>query len=121
MFGGRGGQGRIKLSKLQDSYAAALAPLGIERGVKGSKATHTKVKEYYQAVNSEPLTAIWSNNQLAPTPFESAKTYVARIQSDEHFQAINHQLADRSNLAERLERAEQRARACFQTRCILKK
>jgi hypothetical protein len=110
MFGGRGGQGRIKLSKLQDSYAAALAPLGIERGVKGSKATHTKVKEYYQAVNSEPLTAVITNNQLAPTPFESASSYVTRIQSDEHFQAINHQLADRAFMQERLERAEQRAR-----------
>ncbi|MGJ5630545.1 DUF3991 domain-containing protein [Nostoc sp. CALU 1950] len=111
MFGGRGGQGRIKLSKLQDSYAAALAPLGIERGVKGSKATHTKVKEYYQAVNSEPLTAVITNNQLAPTPFESASSYVTRIQSDDQFQAINHQLADRKFLIERLERAEQRARA----------
>ncbi|MHC0068242.1 MobV family relaxase [Nostoc sp. UIC 10890] len=111
MFGGRGGQGRIKLSKLQDSYAAALAPLGIERGVKGSKATHTKVKEYYQAVNSEPLTAVITNNQLAPTPFESARSYVDRIQSDEQFQAINHQLADRAFMQERLERAEQRARA----------
>ncbi|BBD70872.1 hypothetical protein NIES4072_72850 [Nostoc commune NIES-4072] len=77
----------------------------------GSKATHTKVKEYYQAVNSEPLTAVITNNHLAPTPFESARNYVARIQSDEHFQAINHQLADRSFMAERLERAEQRARA----------
>ncbi|MHC5861563.1 MobV family relaxase, partial [Nostoc sp.] len=111
MFGGRGGQGRIKLSKLQDSYAAALAPLGIERGVKGSKATHTKVKEYYQAVNSEPLTAVITNNQLAPTPFESASSYVTRIQSDDQFQAINHQLADRAFMQERLERAEQRARA----------
>ncbi|OYE02426.1 MobV family relaxase [Nostoc sp. 'Peltigera membranacea cyanobiont' 232] len=111
MFGGRGGQGRIKLSKLQDSYAAALAPLGIERGVKGSKATHTKVKEYYQAVNSEPLTAVITNNQLAPTPFESASSYVTRIQSDDQFQAINHQLADRKFMEQRLERAEQRARA----------
>lgn len=111
MFGGRGGQGRIKLSKLQDSYAAALAPLGIERGVKGSKATHTKVKEYYQAVNSEPLTAVITNNQLAPTNFESASSYVARIQSDDQFQAINHQLADRAFMQERLESAEQRARA----------
>ncbi|MFS0518854.1 MobV family relaxase [Nostoc sp. UIC 10607] len=111
MFGGRGGQGRIKLSKLQDSYAAALAPLGIERGVKGSKATHTKVKEYYQAVNSEPLTAVITNNQLAPTPFESASSYVTRIQSDDQFQAINHQLADRAFMQERLSRAEQRARA----------
>ncbi|QFS52996.1 MobV family relaxase [Nostoc sphaeroides] len=111
MFGGRGGQGRIKLSKLQDSYAAALAPLGIERGVKGSKATHTKVKEYYQAVNSEPLTAVITNNQLAPTPFESASSYVTRIQSDDQFLCINHQLADRAFMQERLSRAEQRARA----------
>ncbi|MHC5712392.1 MAG: MobV family relaxase [Nostoc sp.] len=121
MFGGRGGQGRIKLSKLQDSYATALAPLGIERGVKGSKATHTKVKEYYQAVNSEPLTAVITNNQLAPTPFESARSYVARIQSDDQFQAINHQLADRSFMAERLERAEQRARASEKERQQLEK
>ncbi|MHC5717681.1 MAG: MobV family relaxase, partial [Nostoc sp.] len=121
MFGGRGGQGRIKLSKLQDSYAQALAPLGIQRGVKGSKATHTKVKEYYQAVNSEPLTAVLGNNQLAPTPFESARSYVARIQSDDQFQAINHQLADRSFMAERLERAEQRARDSEKERQQLEK
>ncbi|MBD2450535.1 plasmid recombination protein [Nostoc sp. FACHB-152] len=121
MFGGRGGQGRIKLSKLQDSYAAALAPLGIERGVKGSKATHTKVKEYYQAVNSEPLTAVLGNNQLAPTPFESASSYVARIQSDDQFQAINHQLADRKFMQQRLERAEQRARASEKERQQLEK
>ncbi|MBW4455289.1 MAG: plasmid recombination protein [Nostoc indistinguendum CM1-VF10] len=111
MFGGRGGQGRIKLSKLQDSYAAALAPLGIERGVKGSKATHTKVKEYYQAVNSEPLTAVWSNKKLEPEPFESATNYVARIQNDHQFHVLNHQLADRAFMQERLESAEQRARA----------
>jgi hypothetical protein len=121
MFGGRGGQGRIKLSKLQDSYAAALAPLGIERGVKGSKATHTKVKEYYQAVNSEPLTAVITNNQLAPTPFESARSYVARIQSDDQFQAINHQLADRKFMEQRLERAEQRARDSEKERQQLEK
>ncbi|MBD2534097.1 plasmid recombination protein [Nostoc flagelliforme FACHB-838] len=111
MFGGNGRAASIKLSKLQDSYAAALAPLGIERGVKGSKATHTKVKEYYQAVNSEPLTAVWSNKKLAPQPLESATNYVARIQNDHQFHAINHQLADRAFMQERLESAEQRARA----------
>jgi hypothetical protein len=37
MFGGNGNEGKIKLSRLQDSYASALAHLGIERGVKGSK------------------------------------------------------------------------------------
>ncbi len=121
MFGGNGRTANIKLSKLQDSYAAAVAPLGIERGVKGSQATHTKVKEYYQAVNSEPFTAIWSNNQLAPTPFESARTYIARIQSHEDFQAINHQLADRKFMVQRLERAEQRAIASEKQRQQLEK
>jgi hypothetical protein len=121
MFGGNGRAASIKLSKLQDSYAAALAPLGIERGVKGSKATHTKVKEYYQAVNSEPLTAVWENQQLAPMPLESARNYVTRIQSDEQFQAINHQLADRKFLQERLERAEQRARNSEKERQQLEK
>ncbi|MFN6496202.1 MAG: MobV family relaxase [Nostoc sp. DedQUE01] len=109
MFGGDGRVGSIKLSKLQDSYAATLAPLGIERGVKGSKATHTKIKEYYQAVNSEPLSNVWSNKKLAPQPLESATNYVARIQNDDQFQILNHQLADRAFMQERLERAEQRA------------
>ncbi|MBD2458297.1 plasmid recombination protein [Nostoc sp. FACHB-87] len=121
MFGGRGGQGRIKLSKLQDSYAEALAPLGLERGVKGSKATHTKVKEYYQAVNSEPLSNVWSNQQLAPLPLESARAYIARIQDNEHFQAINHQLADRKFMQERLRSAEQRARNSEKERQRLEK
>jgi hypothetical protein len=111
MFGGNGRAASIKLSKLQDSYAAALAPLGIERGVKGSKATHIKVKEYYQAVNSEPLNNVWSNKKLEPEPFESATNYVARIQNDHQFHVLNHQLADRAFMQERLERAEQRARA----------
>ena len=46
--------GREKLSKFQDSYAEALAPLGLERGIKGSRAKHTSVKQYYAAVNKEP-------------------------------------------------------------------
>lgn len=46
--------GREKLSKFQDSFALAMAPLGLERGIKGSRATHTEVKEYYAAVTTEP-------------------------------------------------------------------
>ncbi|MDJ0648101.1 MAG: MobV family relaxase [Xenococcaceae cyanobacterium MO_188.B19] len=46
--------GREKLSKFQDSYAQAMSPLGLERGIKGSRAKHTKVKQYYAAVNKEP-------------------------------------------------------------------
>ncbi len=46
--------GRQKLSQFQDSYARAMSPLGLERGIKGSQAQHTKVKQYYAAVNSSP-------------------------------------------------------------------
>ncbi|MCC3623573.1 MobV family relaxase [Microcoleus sp. PH2017_36_ELK_O_B] len=48
-FGGT----RSSLSKLQDSYAAAVADLGIERGIKFSPARHQKIRQYYTAVNSQ--------------------------------------------------------------------
>ena len=46
--------GRQKLSQFQDSYANALEPLGLERGIKGSRARHTTVKQYYAAVTKTP-------------------------------------------------------------------
>lgn len=46
--------GREKLSQFQDSYANALSPLGLERGIKGSRAKHTKIQHYYAAVNKSP-------------------------------------------------------------------
>lgn len=45
---------RTKLSQFQDSYAKALEPLGIQRGIRGSRATHTAIQEYYAAVMQEP-------------------------------------------------------------------
>jgi hypothetical protein len=107
MFGGDGRQASIKLSKLQDSYAAALAPLGIERGVKGSQATHTKVKEYYEAVNKEPLTL--ELERLAPKQGETAQQLFERIKADPTIQTINHQLADRTRIIELEKRASRNA------------
>lgn len=46
--------GRQKLSQFQDSYANAMSPLGLERGIKGSRAKHTKIQHYYAAVNHSP-------------------------------------------------------------------
>lgn len=117
MFGGDGRQASIKLSKFQDSYAQALAPLGIERGVKGSKATHTKVKEYYQAVNSEPLTL--ELDRLAPKQGETAQQLFKRIKSDPTIQTINHQLADHRRIIELEKRASQKANASEKLRSEL--
>lgn len=107
MFGGDGRSASIKLSQLQDSYAEALAPLGISRGVKGSKASYTKVREYYQAVNSEPLSL--ELDRFAPQPKETARQLFERIKADPAIGAINHQLADRSRIIEQERRASQKA------------
>ena len=42
---------RKNMIALQDSYGVAMEPLGIERGIKGSKAKHTDVDKYYTVVN----------------------------------------------------------------------
>ncbi|MEC4811824.1 MAG: MobV family relaxase [Scytonema sp. PMC 1069.18] len=109
MFGGNGNEGKQKLSKLQDSYALALAHLGIERGVKGSKATHTKVKEYYTAVNSNPL--LMELDRLAPQPGETAQQLFFRIKADPQIQTINHQLADRQRALSAEKQAKKTAQA----------
>jgi hypothetical protein len=60
--------GREKLSQFQDSYAAAMKPLGLERGIKRSRATHTEIKKYYGAVAKEPdlgLTPAEMHHQIA--------------------------------------------------------
>ena len=41
-------------SELQDDFALAMKPLGLERGIKGSRASHTSVRKYYTAVNQSP-------------------------------------------------------------------
>ena len=38
---------------MQDSYAAALSHLGLERGIKGSKARHQTVKSWYSEANKD--------------------------------------------------------------------
>ena len=40
-------------SEMQDRFAEAVSELGLRRGIKGSKAKHTKVKEYYAAMEAE--------------------------------------------------------------------
>lgn len=102
MFGSR-----QKLSQLQDSFAGAVSHLGISRGVKGSKATHTKVKEYYSAVNSAPLSL--ELDRLTPRKFETASQLHQRIKEDSTITSINHQLADRQRIVEQLRRHEEQA------------
>ena len=43
--------GRDKLSKLQDEYHNAVADLGLQRGIRGSKAHHRTIAQYYTGLN----------------------------------------------------------------------
>ena len=38
---------RSKMQRDQSTFAAAVADLGLERGIEGSKASHVTIKEYY--------------------------------------------------------------------------
>jgi hypothetical protein len=44
------------MQQLQEDYAQKMAYFGLERGIKGSKAKHTDVQEYYASLN-DPLRA----------------------------------------------------------------
>lgn len=45
--------GPVKLSEYQDRYSEAMEDLGLQRGLKYSKATHTQIRVYYNLVNKE--------------------------------------------------------------------
>jgi hypothetical protein len=58
--------GRAKLSALQDSFAGACWSLGLERGIRGSRAQHVRVKEFYAAVNASETPAVEVEVQPPP-------------------------------------------------------
>jgi hypothetical protein len=86
---------RAKLSQFQDSYARALEPLGLSRGIRGSRATYTQVKEYYAAVTQSPDLTL-------------------------DIAAIHHQLADRQRVLKQRDDLERTARALEQENAVLR-
>lgn len=46
--------GREKMQKMQDSYAEKMDEYNLERGIRGSRAKHTTIREYYARIN-KPL------------------------------------------------------------------
>lgn len=93
--------GREKLRELQDRYAAAMAPLGLERGREGSRATHQTVKQFYAAIEREPALKV-SLDRIPDPPAlmvtrEQKKAYKKAVlkafneQIAEPLQVLNHQ------------------------------
>lgn len=71
--------GPAKLRKLHTEYAQACAHLGLKRGLEGSKATHTKIGQYYDLVNSMNVDEV----PAIPTPPAFGREAWAEKQTDE--------------------------------------
>jgi Plasmid recombination enzyme len=87
---------REKLRQFQDSYAQALESLGVKRGIRGSRATHTAIQDYYAAVMQEPDQTL-------------------------DVETIRSQLSDRSRALKERNELEQTARALEQENATLQR
>lgn len=59
------------LSNLQSRYANAMAPLGLDRGIKGSQAKHQTIRTYYAKLNAAASTAsqeLVKLGEISPPP-----------------------------------------------------
>jgi hypothetical protein len=58
-------QGRDTFVAMQDRHAEAMAPLGLERGIRGSRATHTAIRSWYAQLQA-PLPEMPSPEVATP-------------------------------------------------------
>lgn len=64
--------GPAKLKKMQSDFAEKVGkPVGLQRGVEGSKADHTSIKKYYAELNRKP--------ELLPPPKPPAPSMLDRV------------------------------------------
>jgi len=77
------GGSRHTLSQMQTDFAVEVKELGLERGIQGSKAKHTSIKEYYEKLNNyenEPGIEKGLTYEIPePDFFESKNAYGERV------------------------------------------
>ena len=77
------GGSRYTLSQMQTDFAVEVKDLGLDRGVQGSKAKHTSIKEYYEKLNNyenEPGIEKGLTYEVPePEFFESKNAYGERV------------------------------------------
>ncbi len=74
--------GKAKLQKLQDSYYQSVGNLGLERGIRGSPATHQEVQRFYSLINSDVI-SLPQRKEIKKwygTLEETEEEYLKRIQ-----------------------------------------
>jgi hypothetical protein len=88
------------LQERQTRYGIQINTFGLERGVKGSKAKHTTLKDYYKIINQEEKTSfslLTPNIGGFPTIEPPTKMEVIRGKTDEWKANINLQLDQWAN------------------------
>jgi len=75
--------GSAKLADMQTGYAKAVEPLGLVRGLEGSDATHTTIRQFYGAMRSPEVAPISMPRLAVPPPMlrESTRSDWAKEQS----------------------------------------
>ena len=70
--------GKAKLAEMQSNFAEHVKTLGLDRGIEGSKAKHTRIKEYYTQVN-QPTPQVKTVDRPKPALFETSTQYGKRV------------------------------------------
>ena len=83
-----------QLSELQTSYAKAMSPFGLERGIKYSQAKHQDIRAMYGALNKDledkPIPER-SEHESAEQYEEKLKTVIRSERAERHYENYLHQ------------------------------
>ncbi len=80
---------RAQMRAFQNSFAAKMQPLGLERGVKGSRATHIDIQQFYGSINREVRVRV--RPERVPDPPRLMMTEASR---EEYKQQVIHAVAE---------------------------
>lgn len=99
--------GRATLSKMQTDFANTVEDLGLERGIEGSKAEHTKIKDYYARVN-EPIPQLGKIAIPKPNLMDTSKKYGEKV-ADSVIEQIKPQYEYMATLSKEVRFAQKQA------------
>lgn len=119
---------KTKMSKDQSSFAAAVADLGLQRGIEGSKAKHQTIRQYYARV-AEGSTPVISGSDVEPQQYKNGLLgmfgmVTATETSDSVADRVNRKLApviaSASMAAQERRRADSRTQDALRLRDVAK-
>jgi hypothetical protein len=82
--------GRDKLRAMQTGFAKVMEPLSLERGLEGSRAEHTTIKEYYSTLNQAKAAAQKLEKPISSISLSAVPTLIGQKQwKEQQEQMIN--------------------------------